>query len=269
MTAADVGQASEMMLRGEWGDRSAFLGWVIGEPTCHAFVADDGEVVGTGIATAFGSVGWVGTIFVRTDRRGSGVGKALTRVVIDDLERRGCRTLVLIATPAGRPIYKRLGFERDSSYVHLSAPGLAADGPEAGIRRFDPPDLVSIAALDRAATGSDRSAVLRSLASAESTRVAVRPDGSIGGFVIRPPWGTAALVAREPDDAIRLLDWRRRRTGPAGHVAAGLLESNTAGRARLAAEGWVEDRAGTRMIRGEPLDWRPDWIWGQLGGALG
>ena len=27
--------------------------------------------------------------------------------------------------------------------------------------------------------------------------------------------------------------------------------------------------AGTRMIRGAPLEWRPDWIWGSFSGALG
>ena len=24
-----------------------------------------------------------------------------------------------------------------------------------------------------------------------------------------------------------------------------------------------------RLVRGEPLDWRPDWIWGQLNHAMG
>jgi GNAT superfamily N-acetyltransferase len=270
MTAEDVAQASEMMVQGEWGDRSAFLGWAVREPTCHTFVADGGgEIIGTGIATSYGTVGWVGTIFVRTDRRGSGLGKTLTRVVIEDLERRGCRTLVLIATPAGRPIYERLGFAHDIPYLRVTAPGLAAGDVEAGVRPFAAADLAEMIALDRAASGGDRSAVLRSLASAESARLAVSTDGGVGGFLIRAPWGNAALIARAPEEAVRLLDWRRRRVGPEGHVTAGLLEANAAGRARLAAEGWVEEGGGTRMIRGEALDWRPEWIWGQFGGALG
>jgi hypothetical protein len=33
--------------------------------------------------------------------------------------------------------------------------------------------------------------------------------------------------------------------------------------------GWQEEVANVRMVRGEPLDWRPDWIYGQLNGALG
>jgi hypothetical protein len=35
------------------------------------------------------------------------------------------------------------------------------------------------------------------------------------------------------------------------------------------AEGWTEIRRIVRMQRGTPLDWHPDWIWGQLNFALG
>jgi hypothetical protein len=52
-------------------------------------------------------------------------------------------------------------------------------------------------------------------------------------------------------------------------AGAGVLAGNEAGRARLRAAGWQEEMGGVRMIRGEPLDWNPDGIWGQLNGALG
>jgi hypothetical protein len=42
-----------------------------------------------------------------------------------------------------------------------------------------------------------------------------------------------------------------------------------AGRERLRAAGWHEESSGVRMIRGEPLDWHPEAIWGQFNGALG
>jgi len=40
-------------------------------------------------------------------------------------------------------------------------------------------------------------------------------------------------------------------------------------RERLRAAGWLEEPGGVRMIRGEPLDWHPEAIWGQFNGALG
>jgi len=67
----------------------------------------------------------------------------------------------------------------------------------------------------------------------------------------------------------RLLEMRRRSTGLSGKAGAGLLGSNVAGRERLRSAGWHEEGSGVRMIRGEPLDWHPEAIWGQFNGALG
>lgn len=270
MRAADVAPATEIMRRGDWGERATFLDWAVGNPACHPIVADaDGEIHGTGIATAYGAVGWVGTIFVDKDQRGRGLGRALTRAVIEDLEARGCRTLLLIATDHGRPLYEREGFSVLTPHRRFAAPGAAEGSPDERIRPFSPEMLAPILALDRAANGGDRAGVLRSLATAETTRVAVGGDGSVRGFLLRAPWRGAALVAPEADDAIRLLDWRRRRAGSDGRVVAGLPGLNLAGGERLVAEGWVEEPGGTRMIRGAPLEWRPESVWGQLNGALG
>jgi hypothetical protein len=77
------------------------------------------------------------------------------------------------------------------------------------------------------------------------------------------------VIAPDPDDALRLLERRRHGTGISGKAGAGILESNVVGRERLRAAGWDEELGHVRMIRGEPLDWRPDGIWGQFNGALG
>lgn len=270
MTAADVEPAAEMIRQGEWGDRSVFLAWAVEFPPSHVFVAEDaGRIVGTGIATASGPVGWVGTIFVAPDRRREGLGDALTRTVIDDLEGRGCRTFVLTATDAGRPLYERLGFEAQMPQGFFTAAGLAPSNADDGLRPFDRSMLSDIIALDRLTTGEDRSAVLARLASPESARVLLGDDGSLRGFLVRAPWGGVSLIAPEADDAIRLLEWRRRQAGLDHPVYAGFPDTGDSRRARLLSEGWTLAGAGTRMIRGAPLEWRPDWIWGSFSGALG
>lgn len=258
------------MRRGEWSDRTVFLEWAVGEASCDPIVADeDGRILGTGVATAYGPVGWVGTIFVDPERRGQGLGRAITRAVVEGLEARGCRTLLLIASDYGRPLYEREGFSVQTVHRRFAAPGSAKGADIDGVRPFSPDMLAAILALDAEANGLDRGPVLRTLTTSESTTVAVGTDGSVRGFLLRGPWGGGALVAPDPDDAIRLLDWRRKRAGPDGRVATGLPALNVAGRERLLAKGWVEEPGGTRMIRGEPLTWRPEAIWGQLNGALG
>lgn len=270
MRAEDVAPATEIMRRGEWADRSVFLGWAIDAPWCHPLVADDGDrILGTGIATAYGPVGWVGTIFVDPEMRGQGLGRTITRAVVEDLEERGCRTLLLIASEHGRPLYEREGFSVQTAHRRFAAPGIADLQQDELVRPFGAEMLPAILALDREATGVDRGPVIEALATPESTLVAVAANGSVGGFLLRGSWGGGGLIAPNPDDAVRLLDWRRRHAGADGRVATGLPASNETGRARLLAEGWIEEPGGTRMIRGEPLEWHPEAVWGQVNGALG
>ncbi len=270
MQAGDVAPAADMMLRGDWGDRTAFLAWAVDATSCHLIVAEEGgRVLGTGAATAYGAVGWVGAIFVDMESRGHGIGRTLTRAVVEDLEGRGCRTLLLIASEHGRPLYEREDFTVQTAHRRFAASGLADTGPDDRLRPFDREMLPAIRALDQEANGEDRTSVLDALAAPESTLVTIGDDGAVSGFLLRGPWGGGALIAPDPDDAVRLLAWRRRRAGPDGRVATGLPGSNDTGRERLIAEGWVEEPGGTRMIRGEPLEWRPQAVWGQLTGSLG
>jgi len=111
--------------------------------------------------------------------------------------------------------------------------------------------------------------VLRALVTTESTLLAVDAAGAVRGFLARTPWRGGGLIATDPDDALRLLEHRRRSTGISGKAGAGVLASNAVGRERLRAAGWHEEMGNLRMIRGEPLDWHPDAIFGQFNGALG
>ena len=62
---------------------------------------------------------------------------------------------------------------------------------------------------------------------------------------------------------------RRFAAGPAGKVRVGLLQENGVGVERLHELGFEDSWAAPRMLRGEPMAWRPDWIWGQFNHAVG
>jgi hypothetical protein len=87
--------------------------------------------------------------------------------------------------------------------------------------------------------------------------------------VVRAPWGGGATVARTPEAALRILTARRRSAGPDGRVRLGILDENEEGLARLMDVGLRLTWSAPRMIRGEALIWRPDWIWGQFNHAMG
>src|SRR3954452_15360590 len=125
MAAGDVDTIVDLFVRQEWGDRRLNLEFVIGHEQSRPFVADaDGTVVGTGVVTLNGPVAWIGTVFVDPAWRRRGVGLALTRATVDAAAPAGCRTMILAATDAARPMHERLVFEVQTWYQTLEAPGL-------------------------------------------------------------------------------------------------------------------------------------------------
>ncbi len=274
MTTADIEPAVAAILADDWGDRRAWFEFAVGQPECRAFVAedDDGAIAGTGIVTINGPVAWIGTIWVAPSARGRGLGRALTEAPIDAAQAAGCRTLVLVATDAGQPLYERLGFTVQTWYRTMEAPGLATapgDPGEAEVRAFRPDDLEAMAALDREATGEDRRHLLAAFATPDTARVVAAGAEAPLGYVIRAPWGGGATIAPRAADALALLRARRVAAGPDRRVRAGILLDNDAGAAALAADGWTEAWRAPRLIRGDPLDWHPEHIWGQFNHALG
>lgn len=269
MTQADVPALADAILRQHWGDRRVNLEFLAVHPQARPFVADvEGEVVGTGVLCVNGAVGWIGTVWVEPAWRRRGIARALTQATLDAADEAGCRTLVLVATSEGRPLYEQLGFEVQTSYRILEAAG-AAGPADPRIRPFAVGDLDAIVALDRAATGEDRAHLLRAFASPETARVLDGADGAIAGFMVRAPWGGGATIAPRLDDAVTILDARRAAAGGRKPVRAGLLEENLAGLERLAADGWTESWSAPRLVRGDSMDWDPTAIWGQFNFAIG
>jgi len=276
MTPADADPAAEAVLAGNWGDRTLFFRFAAASDACRPFVAEaDGAIVGTGVGAIHGPIGWVGAIFVAPEARRRGLGAALTTAVVETLEAAGCRTLVLVATELGRPMYERMGFEMQTTYRTIEAPGLAydgarpVDGASGTIGAFRTDDLDALAGLDAVVTGEDRRHLFAAFASPESARCLVGDDGGVRGFVVRAPWGGGATIAPDPDDAIRILEARRRAAGPERRVRAGLLAENREGLRHLGSLGWTDAWAAPRLVRGAPLDWHPEAIWGQFNHALG
>jgi predicted N-acetyltransferase YhbS len=270
MTPADVEPVVAAFIRADWGDRRLYLDFVTRHAETHPFVAEaDGEIVGTGVLSVNGSVGWIGTIFVEPAWRRRGVGMALTQATIDAAESAGCRTLLLVATDVGRRLYEKIGFEVQTWYRILEAPGLGDHPIDPRTRRFVPADVDPMTELSAAATGEDRRHLLEAFASPETAISLVRDDGTFGGFVVRAPWGGGSTIAPRLDDAEAILQARRVGRDPGHRIRAGLVVENQAGLERLLATGWTDSWGAPRLIRGDALHWQPEAIWGQFNHALG
>ncbi len=220
-------------------------------PRMRVVVAERaGRIVGTGAAIDFGATGWLGGITVLPEARGAGLGRALTEAALTALGERA--TVLLIATDLGRPVYERLGFEVEAWYRIFDAPREAGRVP--GVRPLTAADRDAVLALDRHATGEDRSiAVDAGLAGGVGLD---GPDG-LRGAALRPPWRASPIVARDPAAGAALLDAVAR---PGGRVV--VPEANAAAVDALVARGCAERPAQARMRLGAPVGWRPEAVWG-------
>jgi GNAT superfamily N-acetyltransferase len=270
MTAADLDAVGDTTQAGGFGDRREFFRTALALGDCRPILAvSDGRIVGTGLGSVHGSVGWIGVIFVVPELRGRGIGRALTEAVCDDLEGAGCRSLVLVATDLGRPVYERLGFRVHSEYHMFSGDPLpVAPVPPAGaiLRPVRPDDVDALAALDRAATGEERRPLIEHHAGSgwlleDATR--------LRGFLLPTHRGNGALIAGAEDDALCLLNLHRHLTPADGHAWAGLPTQNEIGRRLLTEQSWFAWRTFPRMIRGDAPDWQPAMIWAQFNHAMG
>jgi len=226
MAAADVPSVARAAAEAGWPGKERQFAFFVRHPDGHAVVARlEEEVVGAACGFAHGGArggaggrsGWLGLIFVSDERRGLGLGTALTRAVVERLKGAGCRTLLLVATEIGLPLYKRLGFEVETTYHGFEARGLAHAPPGEGLRTASSKDLPAVLALDRRATGEDRSRLLEAFPAAW---LQTGREGELRGYHLPVPWGGGPTVARDAEAGLALLEHQRRRPGRHGEVVA-------------------------------------------------
>src|SRR5690606_106273 len=118
----------------------------------------DGVVVGTACATPFGEVARLNLIIVAEALRGRGLGARLVQAA---MARAAPRQWRLVATAAGAPLYRKLGFRAAGGITQLQGVPVATAGPVPELA--GPQEATALAALDRAATGADRAAMVAAL----------------------------------------------------------------------------------------------------------
>jgi GNAT superfamily N-acetyltransferase len=125
----------------------------------------DGHIVGTAIGIDYGGFGWIAMMLVDPAFRGRGLGARLLEAAIEALP--SSKPVRLDATPLGRPLYQRYGFEDETLLTrHVREPAprrqqADRDGSTThALRALDAPGLAACASLDRHVFGGDRRAVL-------------------------------------------------------------------------------------------------------------
>lgn len=79
-------------------------------PMHHLVAFERGSPVATASVVPAAGVGGIYNVATRADRRGRGIGRSMTLAAMRDVAALGYGTAILWSTPAGLPVYRRLGF---------------------------------------------------------------------------------------------------------------------------------------------------------------
>jgi GNAT superfamily N-acetyltransferase len=215
------------------------------------------RLLGGACTASFGATGWIGALGVLPRARRQGVGELLTRACIEWLQDRGARTVLLYATDMGRPVYERIGFDRE-------APARAWRGTPPGpvpptIRRLRPADRAAILEVDRRATNEDRAAVLDELPALLGLGC-VGDDGGLRGYALQTPWGAGpAVVANDLDAGVDLLRGLALEAQP---VTVTVPDDNPGAARALRSWGFQPVNTAVKMRFGPPVGGDPEQVFG-------
>ncbi len=247
LTPADLPRAAALSALVGWNQVAA--DWAVFLRHGQVRGLDDGQaaLAATAAVLPYGpGVAWVSMVLVRPDRRRQGLATALLRWALEAL--RGTPCIALDATPAGQPVYRRLGFSECWGFTRWTLPATLPIDPGVRVRPLRDADWPAVLALDCTSFGAPREFLLRDLAARMPAFVAVGPDGRILGVALArdglrgPQLGP--VLARDAPVARALL--------AAGAGAMLDLRDDAFGLAEwLAANGAVPQRPFARMALGE------------------
>src|SRR5205814_1881338 len=89
----------------------------------------DGKPVGAGGVVNYGPFSYLGLIAILPDQQRRGIGQALTQHLLTWLLRQQCPIALLEASPAGAPLYSKLGFQVDDTTLAFQLTGSVPPAP--------------------------------------------------------------------------------------------------------------------------------------------
>jgi ribosomal protein S18 acetylase RimI-like enzyme len=257
MQLADLDFAAQCTAREGWTSetRAEFEGFYAHDPAGCFLAEAEGQRIGIGVATSYGTTGFVGELIVIPERRGQGVGRRLLERAIEYLHGRGTPNIFLDGVTAAVPLYERLGFRQICRSLRFA--GTIEGRAQACVRAMRYDDLETVSNIDKQAFGADRAFFLqRRLSLYPELCKVLDCNGEISGYIVgrrglnsisAGPW----IVRPEAPSAAALLESLAAEVKDA-RVSLGVLETN--GRA-------------LEIIRSLGLVERPDPPWRMVLGS--
>jgi GNAT superfamily N-acetyltransferase len=259
LTPSELDDAGALVREARWNQLAADWRIFLALGRLYAAQLDEGRIVATTATLPFGGrFAWISMVLVTGEYRRRGLATKLMQQAMRDLAAAKL-VPVLDATPDGREVYRRLGFqdswgfqrlirrERPRAAVTFSAPASVT------VRPISDADWPALCAYDAAAFGAERSAVLAGLRGRlPAADLVVMRGNAIAGFLLGRDGGLASHIGPliADDDAVACVLVARALDGVAGPLFIDLADSKSDLRGFLDAHGFTAVRPFTRMLYG-------------------
>jgi len=253
IAAVDGESLHGLSLGVEWPHRPA--DWDLLRSVGRGFVALDeiGRVFSSAMWFPYGAdCATIGMVITSPRVQTHGGGRWMMEGI---LQQCGERRLILNATRAAYSLYVSLGFVPQATVYQCQGYARAVAAQGDAVETVEGDDLAEVAALDAAAFGADRSALMARLAAVSEIR-GLRRGGRLVGFAMRRPFGRGQVigpvVAGSDEEAAQLVSALL--AGLDGQfVRVDTRQADGALRTVLHAAGLSLHDTVTTMTRGAPL----------------
>jgi GNAT superfamily N-acetyltransferase len=255
LSEADLWAAEALVVEAGWNQNAA--DWrIFLELGCALAVKEDGRLAATAATLPYPSgFGWISMVLVSRPYRRRGIATRLLERCIAMLREAGM-VPVLDATPAGREVYRPLGFRDGWAITRWrAAKAKAREEKVNGVRPrlLEESHWPSLLALDAQAFGCDRGPLLERLRGRSMNfSCVIERESRLSGFLLgregRVATQLGPVVAEDEDAARALVGFACARIG--GPVLLDALDRHAGFARGLEAQGFARERPYTRMVLG-------------------
>lgn len=218
------------------------------------------QVAGIGTLIVHQNQAWLAHIIVHPQFRNLGLGKAMTKHLMELAFSKKIYSLHLIATPQGEPVYTRCGFDNGSQYLFFKEVNYGPATDEVILRNAQADDHAWILQLDQKITGEIRSDYLKLFL---PNAIVAEQNNTPQGFYL-PNAGEGLVMATDFEAGLALLR-NRAKNQPALSFSA----ENKKLENYLKGLGNVVSRSALRMGFGPMPHSNYQWQFQRIGGNLG
>ncbi|MFC2133661.1 GNAT family N-acetyltransferase [Bacteroidota bacterium] len=257
---SDVDQIRYLQPKG-WGDITFFFRMYTRCDFCCPIAAvKNGKIIGVGTGIQNDDTGWIAHIIVSPEYYKKGIGGKLTEHVMHNLEEKGCKTQLLIATQMGEKLYEKLGFKTSCVYDFYEPKKLENNFQSKEIRQLRKEDYEQIIEIDRKVSGEERECMLKMYDI--YGKVYEDPDvKKIRGYFF-PILGEGMIIATDDEAGLELLRYKHSRRLSKTTIP----ESNKTAAEFMESSGFKKVLSAPRMVFGKEVNWKPEYVYSRIGG---